>query len=240
MGGRLPNLVIIGAVKCGTTSLHVYLARHPQIHMSAVKELDFFLAGGWGHWERGVDWYARHFDAPGHLVYGEASPRYTTWPLFEGVAERMASVIPAARLIYLVRDPIERMVSDWAMGVGSGHEKRPLEEALRDRDTHHYLSRSSYHLQLGRFRAHYRREQILVVDADELRHARRKTLREVFRFLGVDEGHASLRDLRRHNRTGRRLPEPSPELRAWLADELRDDVARLRADTGRSFSRWSL
>ena len=79
----LPNLLIIGAQKCGTTSLHAYLDLHPNVHMAAEKELDFFIADR--AWRNGPDWYAQRFrdDA---LVRGEASPNYTGWPVWDGAA----------------------------------------------------------------------------------------------------------------------------------------------------------
>jgi hypothetical protein len=262
---RLPNLVIVGAAKSGTTSLWMYLSRHPQVQMSRPKELNFFHVEA--NWERGLDWYASHFRAPGRAVYGEASPVYATWPLTQGLPARMHAVIPGARLIYVVRDPIERMISNWTMRTASGRETRPIEVALRDAGSHIYLDRSRYHMQLGRFLEHYAAGQVLVVDSDELRDERRATLREVFRFLGVDDGHTSPLDRMHHNQTAhlrpgrqllpsevrtligrglaaagrpRRRPGISPELRAWLAGELRDDARRLREATGRGFAGWSV
>ncbi len=82
----LPNLIVIGAQKCGTSSLHRYLALHPQIGMSRVKELDFYLAHR--TWSRGTEWYAGQFD-PAMTVRGESSPNYTDLPLSDGTAERM-------------------------------------------------------------------------------------------------------------------------------------------------------
>src|SRR5947208_8199938 len=104
----LPNLLIIGAQKCGTTSLHAYLDRHSDVHMAAEKELDFFIADR--AWRNGPAWYAGRFrdDA---AVRGEASPNYTGWPVWDGVARRAAALIPLARLVYLVRDPLGRIGS---------------------------------------------------------------------------------------------------------------------------------
>lgn len=73
----LPNLVVIGAHKAGTTSLQFYLGLHPQIQMSSPKELDFFLEKH--NWKKGVEWYASHFHGP-EPVHGEGSPSYTLFP----------------------------------------------------------------------------------------------------------------------------------------------------------------
>ena len=81
--GALPNLIVIGGLKCGTTSLHHYLNLHPQVAMSRPKELNFFVAEL--NWELGADWYASHFDRTAQ-VRGETSPHYTNLPRFAGVA----------------------------------------------------------------------------------------------------------------------------------------------------------
>ena len=131
--GALPNLIVIGGLKCGTTSLHHYLNLHPEIAMSRPKELNFFVAEL--NWDLGPDWYASHFDraAP---VRGETSPHYTNLPRFGGVAERMREVLGAeARIVYMVRDPIDRMLSHYLHNVGGGYESRPLETALADPDS---------------------------------------------------------------------------------------------------------
>src|SRR5947208_13622101 len=99
--GALPNLVVIGAQKCGTSGLHYYLSLHPEISMSKPKELNFFIAER--NYPRGLDWYRAHFD-PTAKVRGESSPNYTAYPLHVGVPERMHSIVPDAKLLYLVRD----------------------------------------------------------------------------------------------------------------------------------------
>ncbi|HVM40035.1 MAG TPA: hypothetical protein VM618_04550, partial [Acidimicrobiia bacterium] len=103
-GGRLPDFVIVGSMKSGTTSLFQYLGLHPGVGLPARKELDFFVAHR--NWRRGEGWYRSQF-APvaDGLVTGESSPNYTMRHLFPGVAERMAAVVPDARLLYVVRDP---------------------------------------------------------------------------------------------------------------------------------------
>src|SRR5580698_6079221 len=89
----LPNLVVIGGAKTGSTSLHYYLGRHPQVFMSHQKEIRFFS----DHFQKGVDWYRSHFRATSHFdIRGETSPKYTDFPRVTGVPQRMHSLIPAA------------------------------------------------------------------------------------------------------------------------------------------------
>jgi hypothetical protein len=181
--GALPNLVVIGGLKCGTTSLHHYLNLHPEVAMSRPKELNFFVAEL--NWELGADWYASHFDR-GAAVRGESSPHYTNLPRFQGVAERMGEVLgDGARLIYMVRDPIDRMLSHYLHNVGGGYESRPLDEALADPGSA-YVARSRYAMQAAPFLERFGAERLLIVTREELAGEREATVRRVFEFAGVD------------------------------------------------------
>jgi hypothetical protein len=186
--GALPNLIVVGGLKCGTTSLHHYLSLHPEIAMSRPKELNFFV--GELNWELGPDWYASHFDreAP---VRGETSPHYTNLPRFQGVAERMASLLGAeARLVYMVRDPLERILSHYVHNVGAGYETRPLAEAVLATGSS-YIARSRYAMQLTPYLDRFGADRILVVDNGDLAREREATVRRVFEFCGVDAGFTS-------------------------------------------------
>jgi len=181
--GHLPDVVGIGAMKAGTTSLNFYLGRHPQIAMCVQKEPSFFIQEGWS---RGLPWYRQQF--PGRaLVYGEVSPVYTAFPLFPGVPHRMKQVVPGAKLIYLVRDPIERMVSEYVHWYADGREDRPVDKALGGfgQPGHRYVCRSRYWWQLQQYLEHFPAERILVLDQADLRRRPRETMAEVFRFVGV-------------------------------------------------------
>ncbi len=179
----LPNLIIIGAQKCGTTALHYYLGLHPQIRMSADKELNFFV--GDRNWRRGRRWYERQFRGWAD-VHGEASPSYTNYPRFKRVAERMHDMIPDAKLIYLVRDPIDRIVSHYIHSFSDRREHQPFAEALGDMDQSLYVQRSRYFLQTSRFLEYYPMSRILIVDQADLWEHRRETLAKTFAWLGVD------------------------------------------------------
>ena len=186
--GALPNLIVIGGLKCGTTSLHHYLNLHPQVAMSRPKELNFFVAEL--NWELGAEWYASHFDrdAP---VRGETSPHYTNLPRFPGVAERMHEVLGGqARIIYMVRDPLERMLSHYLHNVGGGYETRPIADALSDPDSA-YVARSRYAMQLEPYLRAFDRSHVLVVANEDLAAKREATMRRVFAFCGVDEAFTS-------------------------------------------------
>lgn len=208
----LANLVVIGAMKCGTTSLHSYLAAHPRICM-ATKETDFFVVGR--NWERGIDWYQAQFSANA-TVRGDTSPAYAMHPLHLGVARRMHDVVPEAKLIYLVRHPVDRMLAHLRHERAAGNEDRPVDEVLADLDDNRFLVPSQYFSQLEQYLAYFPAERILVVHQDDLLHRRLETMRRIFAFLGVasdfwsrrfqTESHRS-RDKRRSSRLGVRLEQ---------------------------------
>jgi hypothetical protein len=209
--GALPNLVVVGAMKCGTSSLHYYLDLHPEVSMSSPKELDFFVgesAGatsapdeGGGNWFRGVEWYASHFD-PAVRVRGETSPNYAD-PLQTRVAVRMAGIVPDARLVLLARHPIDRIISNYRHVVTAGREREPLEAALR-RPGNVYVRRSRYATVADMFLGSFPRERLLLLRDEDLLVRRRETMSRVFRFAGVDDGFWSEKMQRlRHQSAGK-------------------------------------
>ena len=200
--GALPNLIVIGAQKCGTSVLHYYLSLHPEVSMSKPKELNFFIEER--NWPRGIDWYKSQFDADAR-VRGEASPNYTAFPQHQGVPERMASVVPDAKLIYMVRDPLERIAAHWVHNYAKRREKGTLAETLMHPNTS-YVTRSKYAMQLERFLEHYPKEQVLVFQQSELRHKRMETLRQVFDFVGVDAAFDHPRFEQERHRTSGKTP----------------------------------
>jgi hypothetical protein len=185
--GALPNLIVIGGLKCGTTSLHHYLSLHPGVAMSRPKELNFFI--GELNWELGREWYTSHFDSRAP-VRGESSPHYTNRPRFEGVAERMRSVAGGARIVYMVRDPIDRLLSHYLHNVGGGYDRRPLAEALAD-DRSSYWQRSRYAYQVEPYVEAFGADRVAVVSSEELKDDRAATMRRLFQFCGVDPSFSS-------------------------------------------------
>jgi Sulfotransferase domain len=188
----LPTFFIIGAPKAGTTSLHLYLDQHPQVQMSANKEPRFFAGP-----ENGIPYapgristlheYEALFD-PAVPVRGEASTDYAIHPRREGAPARIERLVPEAKFLYLVRDPIERLISHYRMRVAFLGERRTLPEALSDLSDRSspYLWPSLYASQLERYLEIFDQERILVVDHADLLSDRPRTLREIFSFLSVD------------------------------------------------------
>jgi hypothetical protein len=183
MSNSRPNLVIIGATKCGTTSLHYYMSHHPEIFMSKTKEVRYFEK----HKEKDVSWYEQHFQSDAK-IRGEASPQYTRHPLVPDVPRRMHAIVPDAKLIYILRDPIDRIVSHYMERLGQFRETQSLVDVLADqRKRFKYVCESRYHSQVEQYLAHFPLSQLLILTLEELHANRQQTLAQVFRFLGVDD-----------------------------------------------------
>ncbi|NED97014.1 sulfotransferase domain-containing protein [Phytoactinopolyspora alkaliphila] len=243
MTRTLPNLVIIGAMKCATTALHHYLDQHPDIGMSNPKELNFF----WGPasvngdspastWHRGVEWYARQFQPT--PIRGESSPGYTS-PDHPEAAARMAAVIPDTAVVYLVRDPVERAVSQYWHHRADGDETRPMHAAILDPDSQ-YISRGRYFERLMPYLEHFDPARIAVVSQEQLFSDHENVLRSLFRFLGVDPGRWTATASQEWNTSLRRTDALTDSIRAELGERFRDDTEKLRAFTGQVFPEWSV
>ena len=199
-GGRLPDFIVVGSPKCGTTSLHRYLSLHPDVHVSRPKELDFFLgeepvASGsprkpsqpqQGNWCRGVDWYRSHFLST-KRVCGEISPSYVEDCWLDRVVARMHCIVPRAKLLLLVRQPLARLRSHYlmlrhnaAIAPISFTDFATTEQFASYRRFSHYGSQTKALLE------HFPSESILVVESAALDNDRDRTLAKVFSFLGVD------------------------------------------------------
>lgn len=194
-GKMLPNLLVIGAAKSGTTSLHYYLGQHPQIHMArptaagvdgsndaAPKEMRFWWRDDWR--ER-LRWYESHFDVD-VPVRGEATPGYSAWPFHPDVPERIHQFMPHVKLLYVVRDPVDRIVAHYVQMRVDG-DRRALTEWISalEEPANRIVCPSRYATQIERYVSLFEREQLLVVDQHELKHDRASVLDSVFSFLGV-------------------------------------------------------
>ena len=201
----LPGLVIAGAMKAGTTSLFEYLAGHPQLVPSRHKEVHFFDRG----FHRGTGWYRRRFRLPpaggGGARTFESSPYYMFEPR---VPARMRATIPEAKLVFLLRDPVDRAFSHYHNNRRLDREPLSFEDALDAEATRlageetrlladprytsrlhqrsSYLARGRYVEQLIRWREHFPAEQMLVLDAGRLFCEPRRVVAEVVAFLGLE------------------------------------------------------
>lgn len=198
----LPTFVVIGAVNAGTETLHAWLNDHPDVCMSPREGLDFFLEDG--TWDRGVGWYALRFGTCGwDQTRGESSPRYADTHLDPGVPKRMYSVIPDARLIYLVREPMERMRSMYRQRVTDGIEDRGFANAVAEEPE--YRESSRYITHIGAFLKHYKKKQLLVISSEQLAGDPQATLDAAHSHIGVGPSELSPDKRRRDVTADQRL-----------------------------------
>lgn len=198
----LPNFIVIGAAKAGTTALYWYLADHPQVFMTSMKETNFFAYGLddqgkllYGDPElhhfpvRSLRQYKLLFeDADDATAIGEASPIYLECPQAAG---RIARLIPDAKIICGLRDPVDRAYSDYLMYLRS--RKRRLEPeadltptAAWTQPYSHWMQIGLYHGLLLRYFDVFPSEQIHVFLFDDFRKNSREVMQNIYRFLGVD------------------------------------------------------
>ncbi len=209
-----PTFVVIGAMKAGTVSLRHYLDEHPRVFLGGggkFGEPNFFVAED--NWPRGRGWYESLFDgADTAAAIGECSPSYTFAHVYGGIPERMAQVVPQARLVYVVRDPVARMRSMYMHQVSAGRERRRAEVALLD---DRYLGPSLYGFQLAEFLEHFDRSQVLVLASEVLRDNPREALTAVLDHLAVDPAAVNLDILHQDHRS---IDKPVPRLHDvdWL------------------------
>jgi len=197
-------------MKAGTTSLFHYLQAHPQVFMSPLKEVDFFVDEL--NWGRGLGWYRRQFRGanPSHRAIGEASTSYTKFPEFRAVPERIAAHLPEARLIYVLRDPIERIRSHYQHRVLTGAEQAPIDHAVLADER--YVNCSRYAMQIEHYLEVFPRERLLLVTSEDLRSARLRTMRQIYRFIDVDPDSVPATIDREYYRTEERARYPR---QAW-------------------------
>ncbi|MDJ0555855.1 MAG: sulfotransferase domain-containing protein [Microcoleaceae cyanobacterium MO_207.B10] len=209
----LPSFIIIGAQKCGTTSLYNYMIEHPQILPASMKELHFFnwrSKLGNRQTAEGVDWYLSQFpkiDSEKDFITGEATPDYLLDPY---TPHKMFKLLPNVKLIVILRNPVDRAISQYyhnrsikkrmmePLSFIKAIEKEPerinneksklmLDENYRSlfHRKYSYLERGLYIEQLERWMSIFARENFLILKSEDFFKNRDSTLRQVFNFLGL-------------------------------------------------------
>lgn len=207
----LPEYVMIGGQRCGTTSLYQYLVEHPAVAAATTKEVHFFDV----EYARGSGWYRGHFPTGAYLraltrrtgmraTTGEASPYYLFHPR---APYRLADLLPSARLIVMLRDPVSRLASHYHHEISLGHERLTLPEAIAreperfdgeeariladptyrsfEHQHHSYFTRGIYADQLVRWFSVVPRERFLVVEYERFFSDPTEQLDRVLGFLGL-------------------------------------------------------
>jgi len=209
--GSLPAFIIIGAQKGGTTSLYQYLTYHPQILGSNMKEVQFFSL----YYNRGVQWYKACFPANlrrklqsrmvgGPVITGEASPFYIFHPT---APQLIAKTLPEVKLIVLLRNPVDRLISHYHHMVRIGRENLSIQEAVRREEerlqgeyekirasasysvytyaTYSYLARGRYIEQLDRYAEYFSRDRMLILKSEDFFTNTQVVYDQVLKFLGL-------------------------------------------------------
>jgi tetratricopeptide (TPR) repeat protein len=242
-----PHFIIIGATKCGTTSLYHYLKSHPQILLTQRKELDFFRTRQFSY---GKEWYLSHFpsitDLPGYYT-GEASPNY-----FDsvGVEQRMHDMFPNVKLIVLLRDPVDRAISAHYHLVKDGIESRSLATAIADEiakistlpedklmmNSRGYPSTvfgGLYFYKLKRWLKIFPKEQLLILKSEDFFRNTQETMQQVYDFLDIPGAEAS--KYGKYNVGSYASSEGNAEVRQTLRDFFQPHTQRLEEYLGVRF-----
>ena len=200
---RLPDFLIIGGMKCGSTSLFEHLKDHPDLSPCKLKEPAFFCDK---RWHKGLDWYQSLFDDTDKLKY-EASTNYTKYPRWKSVPERINSIAPDVKLIYIIRHPLTRLLSQVHFNILQG--RLSLKE-YEDKDFWKklgatYIDISRYYSQVERYLPYFDRDRMLILQMEKMSGAPRENLKKISNFLGIDASYYDTFDFTHHNSSEERI-----------------------------------
>lgn len=234
--GALPDFVVIGAPKCGTTFFYHLLTQHPHVEPSAFKELHFFDL----LFEEGTGWYRHCFLPPQEkdgrqTITGEGTPSYLFHP---HAAERMASVVPGARLIALLRNPVDRTYSAYHHRAKNRDELPPFEEVVEtslDAPNFGVLSQSIYVDHLLRWSEFFDKGQMLVLKSEDFFARPQETITLTLDFFGLPGREPEAAELREKVNKGKYDEGMDPAIRRRLEDFFEPHNRRLYDHLGVDF-----
>lgn len=248
----LPNFLIIGAARSGTTSLYSALQSHPDVYLPRNKrpEPHFFLKDA--EYAKGLPYYEQTFFAgwQGQRAVGEASTSYLYGTC---VPRRVAEALADVRMLCLLRNPIDRAFSGYWHTVASGLEKLSFDEALAQEDPRKrelagtplgeiapfaYVERSLYHRQLVRWLEVFDRSRLAILLLEDLVGDPQTALSGIARFLDIDPGAFAGRDFQKENASVPVDAAMSRDCHRSLVERFRDDVAALEQLLGRNLNHW--
>lgn len=239
----LPNFLIIGATKGGTTSLHYYLGQHPDVFVLPEKETNFFAQNSAlcmiDRTVRSREEYEKMFEeTKGKKAVGESSPAYLAVP---DAPRLIHELIPKVKLIAVLRSPVERAYSHYLMRRRQGKEIRmSFEEVLAADDLdplRSYKSRGFYGQQLQRYQKYFPMEQMKIFLYEEFTDDAASVVKAIFGFLNVDD--AFVPDMReKHNVNPPTEERISPKAKTTLQNLYREDLALAGKILGRDLSGW--
>ncbi len=238
---KAPNFIIIGSQRCGTTSLYTYLAQHPQILTPIKKEMDFF---SW-HFQRGIDWYLAHFPpmpVGEQFLTGEASPSYFDC---REAPERLYSAFPEVKLVVLLRNPVDRAISQFYRLTDLNWEVRSCDRAISDEiarlaqnpayiigeEPGNYLARGRYIEFIKNWLVFFPKEQLLILKSEDFYAGAATTVKQVLAFLDLPEYQLS----EYQNANPGSYQPISDSVRDWLNDYFKPYNQELEEYLGRKF-----
>ncbi len=245
--GGLPGLIVAGAQKSGTSSLHFLLSQHPEMRGVRQKEVHFFD----DNYHRGPRWYRTFFPPSDGRLFFEATPDYLPHPY---AAARIAETLPEARIVALLREPVSRALSHYWMAWMAGTEPLEIEAAFeaeerrlaqepdhrlenprfraKAKKRYDYVRRGLYAEQLERFFAHHDRTRLLVIRAEDFSRAPQATLDAICDFAAIRRFTPQRWTRMNQSRVGDVRSISPPGLQSRLAARFSEPNARLRALTG--------
>lgn len=249
----LPNFLIIGAARCGTTSLYDSLNEHPNIYLPEHKrpEPHFFLKSY--EYNKGLKYYSSKYFSKwrNEKAIGEASTSY----IYQSyVPERIHNHIPDVKMIALLRNPVDRAYSNYWVSVHNGLEDLSFENALESEKTrihsekstfwkaiqpYAYMNRGFYYQQLSRYFRYFKKEQLLIIIFEDFIYEPAPVLKMVFQFLEVDDNFlpGNMREVK--NKLPVNVPPMSPATRKYLINVFKSENERLSECINQDLSHWN-
>jgi len=246
---KLPDFIIIGAMKGGTSSLFHYLSQHPDVEVSREQETHYFAK----NYHRGLNYYRSFFPlSKSNKITGESSPYYLFHP---SVPERIKKDVPNAKIIVLLRNPVDRAVSHYQMHkkldeaenfdealemeekrVGSAHAKLLSKEDVYSsaHQAFSYMARGKYHEQISRWLKYYSLDELVIIKSEDFFEAPKNTLQKIYRALDLKEVYP--KDL--HPINSRKYGELSLDKKAEYMKTYQADLDQLTELLGSQFT-WS-
>ena len=221
----IPSFIVVGAQKSGTTSLYNYLKVHPEIFLPAQKELEFFSKDAL--YNKGMAFYRDTWfsDLRGKATVGEVSPQYT---MFDAVPERIKSHLPEVKLLFILRNPIDRAYSHYKMAIRRGLVTKDFSDSVRDllsrgavpdklRDSEtDFLLFGEYGRITARFAEYFPKQQMHFASFEELVQSPKETMQNIFRFLGVNSDTVPKNIGRTYHRGGEMR---FPRFERWMLEQ---------------------
>lgn len=243
------HLFVVGAQRSGTTYLYYILNNHPQIEMnrSIVPEPKFFLVSGSEH--RAEEYKKQFFSNPSVSYWGDKSASYMEFP---ETAERIAKCFPTARILFILRDPVERAISHFRYSSDNNLETLPLEAVISDLNLqfrsydgskisvspYQYVERGKYVTFIDAYAKHFSKEQMKILVFEEFA-GNESAVQELYRYLGVLDDFVPNSLHEKVNFSHEKIVPPTPEMYAKLAEHFKDSIDELSEKYEVNTNKWN-